>query len=599
MRNRPCTIRSSMPIIIGLLTSFLSANVYYVDKNHAQANDINAGTSLALPWKTLAKAGNTAQAGDTVLVKAGTYNENLTPMHSGTPGSMVVFKAYPGDECVDAGTDKTCKVIIMGQVYFRDGNDDATLKPNGLSYIRIEGFEIIPLGVGVRLQNAYYDPGSRSTGIEIINNYIHNPRGSCGGSDGNCDGISAGYVKNCTFMNNAISRMLNNGTGIFVGGYLNGYRSKNILIKNNRITDNSCDGIRPYGDSIFIVGNTLGFTSSQYFTGCHQDGIEIYGPNNGLFIINNTISDFTQNIYPSAEHAAGYNIENVYIIGNCIYNRIRDLSSYTKGVFGGGSTAKLKNVYIIGNTFYNNYFGISCGVDSGVMIIRNNIVARSNTSLGQNSKAGTTVSSDYNLYYLHTGDVIAWGGWFGTVSAFQTANRSQEQHSVEVDPQFVDSAVENFRLKSTSPARDAGDPNLASVVTLPSPYVDIDGHARPQGTRYDMGAYEYVSSGAIRYKSSMACGNLPLVVRPDFLQSGITHMDIQYKIALPGNVRLTIYNARGETIWQSAEGIHQPGTHHAVWDGKNASSRSVEGGIYYLKVNTPDKSFVKQFAVVR
>ena len=31
------------------------------------------------PWRTLAKAANTAQAGSTVIVRSGTYNEALTP----------------------------------------------------------------------------------------------------------------------------------------------------------------------------------------------------------------------------------------------------------------------------------------------------------------------------------------------------------------------------------------------------------------------------------------------------------------------------------------------------------------------------------------
>lgn len=50
------------------------------------------------------------------------------------------------------------------------------------------------------------------------------------------------------------------------------------------------------------------------------------------------------------------------------------------------------------------------------------------------------------------------------------------------DPLFTDFAAHNFRLQATSPAIDA-------VPTGPA--TDILGTARPQGSRYDLGAYEF------------------------------------------------------------------------------------------------------------
>jgi hypothetical protein len=47
-----------------------SGVTYYVSTS---GNDNNAGT-LAAPWRTIQKAANTVQAGDTVQVRAGTYN---------------------------------------------------------------------------------------------------------------------------------------------------------------------------------------------------------------------------------------------------------------------------------------------------------------------------------------------------------------------------------------------------------------------------------------------------------------------------------------------------------------------------------------------
>jgi len=56
------------------------AATFYVDQAHVLANDSNTGTETK-PWKTIQQAANTLQAGDTVYVKAGIYQE----LYSGPP----------------------------------------------------------------------------------------------------------------------------------------------------------------------------------------------------------------------------------------------------------------------------------------------------------------------------------------------------------------------------------------------------------------------------------------------------------------------------------------------------------------------------------
>lgn len=66
--------------------------VYYVDVKNPEASDKNPGTKK-LPWKTLKKAGETAKAGDTVIVKSGIYREILDVKNSGKQNSPIVFKS--------------------------------------------------------------------------------------------------------------------------------------------------------------------------------------------------------------------------------------------------------------------------------------------------------------------------------------------------------------------------------------------------------------------------------------------------------------------------------------------------------------------------
>src|SRR5467141_574996 len=55
-------------------------------------NDVNNGTSLSTPWRTIQKAMNSATPGSTVNILAGTYNERLTLGVSGTAGNYITFQ---------------------------------------------------------------------------------------------------------------------------------------------------------------------------------------------------------------------------------------------------------------------------------------------------------------------------------------------------------------------------------------------------------------------------------------------------------------------------------------------------------------------------
>lgn len=59
-------------------------------------NDASEGTEQA-PWQTLGKASEMVQAGDRVVVSAGTYPETIRPLRSGMPGAPIIFEAAPGE----------------------------------------------------------------------------------------------------------------------------------------------------------------------------------------------------------------------------------------------------------------------------------------------------------------------------------------------------------------------------------------------------------------------------------------------------------------------------------------------------------------------
>lgn len=97
-----------MSYIRDVLTDYKQTNdngkTYYVAQT-ANASDANDGSEAA-PFKTLAKAGEVVQAGDTVIVGGGTYREVLKVAANGEKARPITFKAKEGETPVISALEK-------------------------------------------------------------------------------------------------------------------------------------------------------------------------------------------------------------------------------------------------------------------------------------------------------------------------------------------------------------------------------------------------------------------------------------------------------------------------------------------------------------
>ncbi|MEK8128029.1 DNRLRE domain-containing protein [Paenibacillus filicis] len=84
--------------------TFVSASswVYYVS---VDGDDTSGDGSLAKPWRTIQKAADLMQAGDTCIIRGGIYRETVIPAHSGTDEAPITFKNYPGETVTISGAD--------------------------------------------------------------------------------------------------------------------------------------------------------------------------------------------------------------------------------------------------------------------------------------------------------------------------------------------------------------------------------------------------------------------------------------------------------------------------------------------------------------
>jgi len=193
-----CVIAAFM---IYAFAGMAAAANYYVSPSGA---DTNAGTSTAAPFKTIQKAANIVNPGDTVYVMNGTYTnacatcDVVSVTRSGSLNAWITFTAYPGH---------TTKIRFNGWNGFKFSGS--------ASYIEVSGLEIEGNNSSVTLEEAKSQPTSSSDprfnggGIGIdgrksgaskphyfrfINNKVYN----CGGGGIGC--IHTDYV---TVSNNA------------------------------------------------------------------------------------------------------------------------------------------------------------------------------------------------------------------------------------------------------------------------------------------------------------------------------------------------------------------------------------------------------------
>lgn len=142
------------------------------------------------------------------------------------------------------------------------------------------------------------------------------------------------------------------------------------------------------------------------------------------------------------------------------------------------------NLKITNNTVLSSGYGILVGGGDFYHLsmadnveVSNNIVINNGAGIGEQGKVGNNNQFFNNLTYNNK-------AYNMSVNGFNAATGT-----ITADPQFMDVAGNDFRLKSTSPAIGAGAFNSM-------PATDFDGVKRPYGGRPDLGATEYVGANA-------------------------------------------------------------------------------------------------------
>lgn len=119
---------NTLPISFTTALKDQAPQTYYVS---TQGDDENSGVSQDQAWRTISKAANRVNVGDTVLVGAGEYPEIIRVRATGTGEAPILFQALPKEKVTISGANKRLKnlFVIHGKnhiqvdhFYFKDVN---------------------------------------------------------------------------------------------------------------------------------------------------------------------------------------------------------------------------------------------------------------------------------------------------------------------------------------------------------------------------------------------------------------------------------------------------------------------------------------------
>jgi hypothetical protein len=247
-----------------------------------------------------------------------------------------------------------------------------------------------------------------------------------------------------------------------------------LALCHNFIHDNSGQGILGYGHDVLIEGNAI--SKNGDFTTNHDHGMYLTGRR--FTITNNVvwgnsayglqIAAYNCNPPPSG-FCAGTDFSGA--VDWLVANNTIALEQLRGGIvvwkpgasYGAEGNGELSNVRIVNNVFFDNNRS-NPGSTNGVDIDYED----------GPTQGDSTIVIATNLFFSDQGNV----------PVNPTPNAAAVSDVVQADPFLVAPQSADFHLLAGSPAIDRG-------VTVPQVTVDFDGTPRPQGPRYDLGAYEY------------------------------------------------------------------------------------------------------------
>lgn len=545
----------------------LTSTSKYVDGTNG--SDTNNGLGLTTSWKTIQKAVSNSNPGDTIVIRSGTYNENIVVSVSGTASSPITLTSYPGETVVlNGGTGHAIRSSGLVSYWTIDG---LTIKSTNRYTLRLGWWGEPMTDHWTVKNNKLFGANFIMGSYHLWENNIIDGTGYTGtsGDAGISDG---GDSHHNTYRYNTVKNFTNvDARGIWTQG-----KTHDSVIEYNTIDNiktssglGQCidlDGAAQVEWRHTVRGNTVsncsyvGIQLENVFASIVEDNIVRNTGPAGIIVISydagvgcavggesnqygdtngdrNCQGDLTNNIIrqniitTTTGWGAGYGgIMNWYAGGVNLWGNTINAAwgNNNGGINIQGTAAQVKGNSIKGNIISQGTGPAVCVSDLRYLVGENNNLYNRTNSI-KPYVSGSSCSTEYST--LDFKNLTGLG-----------------QNSMTGNPAYVNISAGDLRLSASSAAIDKG-----SHIGTTS---DADGNSRLVGLSEDIGAYEYgsvVPTAAPTTQPTIAPTTLPTVqptVAPTTAPT--TQPSVQPTIApttVPGSLALAgSYDDRSTSI---------------------------------------------------
>jgi len=544
---------ATLAALLTILVGSAAAAVINVPGDYAQIHD----------------AVQAAEAGDTVVVAAGTYTDCTHETEGpGTTPACVIMK--PGVTLQGAGSDLT---IIdaggLGRGIYVDDTDDVRIEN-----LQVRGAYAEIYGAGILIREGstgaeVVDCVIRDTGdggIVVIQNaeatitnvqFLDNVAKQGGGLA--VEETSTAVISNCLFDNNTAPT----GAGMFVRA------SCTVTITGTTFTNNDIDAANGNGGGVCVQD------SQCDISGCDFIGNTTQGSGGGLAYLS----------------GATGTVEDCLISGNSTI----EAYNYGGGISCQSSAPTFRNLVIVNNTATSaesNGGGIDVQFTPSPLIENCTIVGNacsaeedaaggifvqwfatptiSNCIIASSTAGAGIICDDFSPDAVFTGcDIWNNAGGDAIPGIDGGCNFS-------ADPLFCNVADNNYRIAANSPCSAGNHPDGGDCGTT---HVGV----------YDDGCGTAVDGlpGA-----SLVLGNMPNPFNP------MTTMF--FVLDAPGDVVIRIHDVRGHMLRTfSRNGLAADTRHEITWNGRDEAGRELPSGVYLYQLESNGSTISKRMSLIR
>ena len=112
-----------------------------------------------------------------------------------------------------------------------------------------------------------------------------------------------------------------------------------------------------------------------------------------------------------------------------------------------------------------------------------------------------------------------------------------------------------------------------------------------QATKLDLSTLNYVDADNNAPELKFALSNYPNPFNPT--------TTISFDLPKSGNVKLEIFNSKGQRVKTLLNEKINSGHHSVIWNGKNMKNQNVVSGIYFYRISNQNYSETKKMMLLK